>query len=103
MQKIVELSKVDLNASREEVIQYLLPVLIFSPANINVWAVYERSSYKNRNGPYLDREDSMSRKVARERLKRSESFSVASFIPKTEYLRLGSDDLTVLIKTESLI
>ncbi|WP_224020628.1 cytoplasmic protein [Shewanella xiamenensis] len=102
MQKIVELSKVNLNASREEVIQYLLkknkPVLIFSPANINVWAVYERSSYKNRNGPYLDREDSMSRKVARERLKRSESFSVASLVPKTEYLRLGSDDLTVLIK-----
>ncbi|MGI2204526.1 cytoplasmic protein [Shewanella oncorhynchi] len=74
------------------------PVLIFSPININVWAVYERRSYKNRNGPYQTRDDVISRKVARERLKRSESFSAASLVPKTEYLRLGSDDLTVLIK-----
>ncbi|MGI2065297.1 cytoplasmic protein [Shewanella sp. MF08487] len=102
MQKIVELSKVNLNASRDEVVQHLLkenkPVLIFSPVNINIWAVYERSTYKNRNGPYLTREDSMYRKVARNKLKRSESFSVASLVPKAEYLRLGSDDLTMLIK-----
>nr|WP_320125866.1 cytoplasmic protein [uncultured Shewanella sp.] len=102
MQKIVELSKVNLNASREEVIQYLLtenkPVLIFSPININVWAVYERRSYKNRNGPYQTRDDVISRKVARERLKRSESFSAASLVPKTEYLRLSNDDLIKLIR-----
>lgn len=102
MQKIVELSKVNLNASRDEVIQHLLkenkPVLIFSPVNINVWAVYERSSYKIRNGLYQTRDDVIFRKLARKRLKRSESFLAASLVPKTEYLRLGNDDLTVLIK-----
>lgn len=102
MQKIVELSKVNLNASRDEVVKHLLkenkPVLIFSPVNINIWAVYERSTYKNRNGSYLTREDFIYRKVARDKLKRSESFSAASLVPKVEYLRLGSDDLAVLIK-----
>ncbi|MEL4384735.1 cytoplasmic protein [Shewanella xiamenensis] len=102
MQKIVMLSDVKLNTSVDEVIQHLLqenkPVLIFPPANINVWAVYERHSLNIRNSIMRTIKNSKQRRILPEIDKKTESFPPATLVPKTEYLRLGSDDLAVLIK-----